>query len=94
MTNTNWEEEFDKEFVVEEGFVNIPDGRAVICRAEKLQQFISSLLEQEKIKWLEALPKERDGQCVDPKYYISSGWKDRNQGWNHCLQTIKQQLSK
>ena len=84
MTNTNWDElkEAIKIFKV--------DGMS----EHQFFLYVKSLLEQEKSKWLEALPKERDGQCVDPKYYISSGWKDRNEGWNACLKEVKHQLSK
>jgi DNA-binding PadR family transcriptional regulator len=48
----------------------------------EVKQFISSLLEQEKIKWLEALPKESPHQSVS-EYYS---------GFNACLIEIKDKL--
>jgi hypothetical protein len=57
---------------------------------------ISSLLEQEKIKWLEALPKEKDiGEPVIFSENIKIAIDQiKDTGWNDCLQTIKQQLTK
>lgn len=41
----------------------------------------------------ESLPEEKDGQCVKPEYYESSGWKERDTGFNQCLATIKKSLA-
>ena len=89
MTNTNWDElkEAIKIFKV--------DGMS----EHQFFLYVKSLLEQEKIKWLEALPKERDDEnIIVPEgegigeYRFTEKLKIR--GWNKCLETIKQQLTK
>jgi hypothetical protein len=49
---------------------------------------VASLLEQEKIKMLEALPKEKDYKVRDD----FANWFDN--GWNACLKEIKKRLTK
>jgi hypothetical protein len=56
--------------------------------SQELKQFISDLLKQEKIKWLEALPKERKNPLRND---FVDGYDN---GWNDCLKEIKQQLTK
>jgi len=104
--NTNWEKEFRRLFV---GDCETPWGYepiSITCDTEEevneLISFISSLLEQEKIKWLEevekSLPKEREiteeddtnDRLYDSKCYFNNCLKEVKD----CLQTIKQQLTK
>lgn len=49
----------------------------------------SKLEEVEKV-----LPKERNGECVEPDYYIESGWRERDVGFNTCLELIKEAINK
>ena len=73
MTNTNLREEWLKWYHEPE----IED------RSDQtIADWWLSLLEQEKMKWLEALPKEEDNENAD--YY---------QGWNDCLKEVKEQLT-
>jgi hypothetical protein len=71
--------EFDYESDTGE-YVNLLD-------ADKIANYWLSLLEQEKIKWLKALPKEKRFKDRDVR-------NASDFGWNSCLQTIKQQLTK
>jgi hypothetical protein len=95
MTNTNWEE-FERKVGEELGSVSALfvsqecKGTEIIMPIIELKECLDrislyafSLLEQEKKKWLEALPKE-----VEEKN------SEINQGWNACLKEIKQQLTK
>jgi hypothetical protein len=83
--NAVWEaiKKWDIERVEGEGYAHATGTDVMI-----ILNAIRPLLEQEKIKWLEALPKERTGIDFEP---TKGDWND---GFNHCLQTIKQQLTK
>lgn len=58
QTKDNWEERFDEKFVIDKGFVNIPDGRAVICEADKLRAFIHTTIEEERERVIRKVVKE------------------------------------
>ena len=60
MTNTNWEEEFNSKFGDEYMDYDYGVKFSYIELYEDIKRFITDLLEQKKIKWLEALPKEKD----------------------------------
>ena len=79
MTNTNLADRFNKRF---NGYWK---GKAI---PDEIKFFITEILKQEKIKWLEALPKEKDYKVRDD----FANWFDN--GWNACLKQIKQQLTK
>ena len=94
MTNTNWEE-FERKVGEELGSVSALfmsqecKGTEIIMPTIELKECLDrislyafSLLEQEKIKWLEALPKESPHQSVS-EYYS---------GFNACLIEIKDKL--
>jgi hypothetical protein len=86
MENTNWEKRFDKMFIHPFG----DETRNAVWSLDmenEVKQFISSLLEQEKIKWLEVLPKEKE--ITGWESVGRDGWLN---GWNDCLQTIKNNL--
>ena len=85
MENTNWAEEFENRF--KDDILGYDD-EAILAGYklyEDIESFITDLLEQEKSKWLEALPKEKrfkDGDVRNASDF----------GWNTCLKEIKNNL--
>ena len=85
MENTNWEELFDL----------IPSENGSMSYSDDVKNFISSILEQEKIKlkeqWLEEILPGEIGyiqHMQDKKsFYYGNGWMD-------CLDQIKQNAKK
>jgi hypothetical protein len=82
MKNNNWEEEFDKKWFhwdENRSFKSVDFDETIDYRKVKL--FIKSLLEQEKSKWLEALPKEK--VCSD----CGKEWSEEDRTYDgelHC----------
>lgn len=82
MTNKTFKDEviaeFDKDFPPMQGLFNTESGWAIRCDPKEIKQFITSSLDLQKKKILEALPTEINGETSDYQH-----------GFDKCIGEVK-----